>query len=84
MENMFSGKIKDHSFTLNKLFGRLALYAPDDVYLGLNKIFVNEVIPNIAKPKMYYVLRKSLFGDETNLTENDFSKHINATPLGKR
>lgn len=81
LEEIFKTEGDELSFKMNKLFGLLALYAPDDVYKSLRKSLDGTVIPNEVKPTVYLALRDSLFGADTNLTKNDLIKHINAKPI---
>ena len=77
LEELFAKEDDELSTVLNKMFGLLALYAPDDVYLSLKTSLEGYVVPKDAKPKIYYALRKSIMGDDTKLSEKDFIKHIN-------
>ena len=78
-----SGQLKtkaDLSLALNRLFGKLALYGPDDVYLKLKDALIDRGIVSgkDVKPQIYCALRKSLWGDSTKLKAGDFVPHIGA------
>ncbi len=45
IEDIFGGTEIDHSMALNKLFGILALYAPDSVYTSLKSSLEGVVLP---------------------------------------
>lgn len=80
LEEMFETKDENKlSLKMNKLFGLLALYAPDDVYKSLKSSLEGDVIPNEVKPIVYSALRKSLFGADTKLKDEDLIKHITAS-----
>lgn len=78
LEEIFKTEGDELSLKMNKLFGLLALYAPDDVYKSLKQSLDGTVVPNKVKPTVYSALRKSLFGADTNLNEDDLIKHIAA------
>lgn len=78
LEEIYKTEGDELSLKMNKLFGLLALYAPDDVYRSLKKSLEGKTIPRDVKPGIYYSLRMSLFGADTELTEDDLIKHIEA------
>jgi hypothetical protein len=85
LENAFgSGRPKtaeELTFAMNRLFARLALSAPDDIYLATKEALIDRgtVYGKDAKPRIYYAIRKSLFGDSTKLGVADLVPHISAT-----
>jgi len=78
LEDIFKTEGDELSHKMNKLFGLLALYAPDAVYKSLKESLEGKVIPNEVKPIVYSALRNSLFGADTKLKQDDLIKHINA------
>jgi hypothetical protein len=68
------------SLTINKLFAKLALYAPDHVYLAVKEALIDRgiVFGRDVKPKIYSALRKALFGQNTQLECKDLVPHIEA------
>ena len=84
MENMFKGKDNELSIELNRLYGLLSLYAPDDVYLEIkNTLDGQNLKPEEVKPIIYHALRKELFGTDTKLKVEDIHKHISATKIDR-
>ncbi|HUW21256.1 MAG TPA: hypothetical protein VMW41_01175 [Candidatus Bathyarchaeia archaeon] len=81
LEEIYKTKGDELSLRLNKLFGLLALYAPDKVYRVLRKSLDGKALPNEVKPPIYFALRKSLFGAKSKLKEGDLIKHIKAKRL---
>lgn len=89
LERMFSeGEPLDGpelSLRLNQLFAKLALYAPDNVYLAVKDSLVDQTAyGGDVKPVVYHELRKSLFGKHTSLSVEDMQVHLNVTPLAPR
>ena len=78
LEEIFKTEGGELSLQMNKLFGLLALYAPDDVYKSFKASLEGTVVPNKVKPIVYSALRKSLFGADTKLSDEDLIKHIAA------
>jgi hypothetical protein len=82
MEDLFGDipKDADQSLEVNKLFGKLALYAPDEVYIALKEALIDQGVlyGRDVKPKVYCALRRSLFGEKTKLETQDFVPHIKA------
>ena len=75
----------DLSLLMNTLFARLALYAPDDVYLALKRELVGRPVYGVdAKPVIYGALRKSLFRRRTSLKASDLVDHLGAEHLPSR
>lgn len=84
IENMFGKDDGDLSLELNKLYGLLALYAPDDVYLSIKNTLEGQAVrAQDAKPIIYAALRNNLFGTNTNLAVADFHKHVVASHVDK-
>lgn len=79
LENIWGKNDNAESLELNKLFGLLTLYVPDEVYKSVKDNLEGMKHPKDAKPFIYYALRKELFGIETNLGTNDLHKHIAAS-----
>lgn len=78
-----SGTLKDPgqlSLELNKLFGKLALNAPDNVYRTIKEALIDKgvVYGKDVKPVIYCALRSSLFGKDTKMKKDDFVPHIGA------
>jgi hypothetical protein len=68
---------------MNKIFAKLVLYAPDDVYLGVKgAILGKDVYGADVKPIIYHALRKTLFG-ETKVEPKDIL-HWNVKHLPAR
>ena len=83
-----SGEIRtkdELSLAANSLFAKLALYAPDEVYLAVKIAIVDKgiVVGKDVKPTIYCALRKSLFGKETKMECGDFVPHIEAEHIPK-
>jgi len=81
LEEIFTEESDKLSLKLNKLFGKLALWAPDDVYNSLKKQLEGHLYPEEIKPILYLTMRKAIFGDNTILAEEDLIKHINAKSI---
>ncbi|KKU20651.1 MAG: hypothetical protein UX31_C0033G0009 [Candidatus Nomurabacteria bacterium GW2011_GWA1_46_11] len=84
LEDMWGKEDNKESLDLNKIYGRLVLYAPDEVYKSVKDNLEGIKHPKDAKPFIYYALRKELFGDNTNLEAKDLHKHISASIVPKQ
>ena len=86
IEDIFGDEDREsinYSLALNKLFGLLALYAPDDVYISLKNSLEGVVMPGDVKPIIYEALRKDLLKSSTKLTSTDLIKHFEANALSE-
>jgi len=83
LENMWGKGDNVESLELNKLYGLLTLYAPDEVYKSVKDNLEGIKHPRDAKPFIYYALRKELFGNDTNLGAEDLHKHVAVNVLAK-
>jgi len=86
LEQVFSDDpaldIKALSLSMNRLFGLLALYAPDDVYASVrNALADGAVYGESAMPVVYLALRKSLLGARTKLELEDLVAHQKWQPV---
>jgi len=76
---------KTLSLSMNRLFGLLALYAPDDVYASVkNALIDGDVYGESAMPIIYLSLRKSLLGKRTKLEVDDLVPHQDWEPIPSR
>ena len=76
---------KKMAISIHKMFGLLALYAPDDVYRRVKDTFYSKEAKTVYardfRPPVYYALRKSLLGDTTRLEPGDLVDNLETTPV---
>src|SRR5262249_31744332 len=75
MEDLYGTMPKQNpaqlGIAIHKMFALLALYAPDDVYRQVRTILYSRegriLYAQDVRPPLYYALRKSVFGETTQL-----------------
>lgn len=76
----------DCALKINKIFGLLAIYAPDDVYLNVKNAIPCDKYVDVTelRPALYCALRKDIFQNDTSIVQKDIAVHFSKFNSAKK